>query len=119
MTKRYYPLIRKLDLRGRWHKIEVHARWSRSSDGFFKVWVNGGQKVNIQGRTLNDKGTYFKYGIYRSFLSRSARHPTQTVYYANVRKARSRENLLPTDGTGGLSPVFLDPLRKHVKEKKG
>ena len=115
LTKRYYPLISESDLRGRWHKIEVHAHWSRSRDGFFKVWVNGGQKVNIKGHTLSDKTSYFKYGIYRSFLSRSFHHPAQTVYYANVRKHRSREGLLPKEG---FYPEFADPSKKYVEEKK-
>jgi len=52
---RYYNLISENDLRGRWHKIEVNVRWSRSGKGFFKVWVNGEQKVNIKGTTMSKK----------------------------------------------------------------
>lgn len=99
LRNRYYQLIKKKDLRGKWHKIEVNVHWSRSRDGFFKVWVNGEQKVDFKGKTMNKKLAYFKYGIYRSFLSRyhSKVIPAQIVYYANVRKYTTREGLLPKD----------------------
>jgi len=99
LRNRYYRLIKKKDFRGKWHRIEVNAHWSRSRDGFFKVWVNGEQKVDFKGATMNKKLVYFKYGIYRSFLSRYKKGviPAQIVYYANVRKYTTREGLLPKD----------------------
>jgi len=51
-SRQYYKLIDKEELRGFWHRIEVHARWSDSEDGFFNVWVNGFQKVAHRGRTM-------------------------------------------------------------------
>ena len=98
-TRRYYELIDETDLRGKWHRIEVHAKWSKEDDGFFKVWVNGEQKVDYSGQTMTATKTYFKYGVYRSFMSRYKNAnankvvPGQIVYYANVRRASSRENL--------------------------
>lgn len=100
-TRRYYELIPDAELRGRWHRIEVQARWSRGSDGFFRVWVDGEQKVDHNGQTMTAERVYFKYGLYRSFLSRYKKVagansvPTQIVYFANVRRAESRAGLLP------------------------
>ena len=100
-TWMYYKLIDENDLREIWHRIEVHVKWSNKGDGFFKVWVNGEQKVYYSGKTMTATKTYFKYGIYRSFLSRyknakgSKEVPEQVVYYANVRRANSREGLVP------------------------
>ena len=100
-TRRYHPLITEEDLRGRWHRIEVQARWSPDDDGYFRVWVNGSQKVDYAGRTMTAKRVYFKYGLYRSFISRfrdaTGEHavPTQTVLFANVRRAESRALLAP------------------------
>jgi len=92
-----FPLLPEAALRGRWHKIEMHVRWSRNMDGFFRVWVNGEQKVNYAGRTFYGTDAYFKYGVYRSFLSRATAKPApgQTVLYANVRAADTREGLAP------------------------
>ena len=102
-TRRYYPLIEDADLRGRWHRIEVHARWSRDADGFMRVWVDGEAKVDHAGPTMDAETVYFKYGVYRSFLSRytTARNadavPTQIAYYANVRRAATRAELSPPE----------------------
>ena len=98
-SRNYHELIDEEDLREKWHRIEVHAKWSGKKDGFFKVWVNGEQKVDYSGRTMTATKTYFKYGIYRSFLrryktaKRSKEVPGQIVYYTNVRRADSREGL--------------------------
>ena len=100
-TGRYYPLIEESELRGRWHRIEVHAHWARDEKGFFQVWVNGEQKVDFAGRTMSADIVYFKYGVYRSFMSRYKRAkgtdtvPGQTVLYVNVKKSKTRDGLAP------------------------
>ncbi|MEF1289589.1 heparin lyase I family protein, partial [Vibrio sp. M260118] len=106
-TRKLYPLITEEELRGKWHKIEINVKWSRDDSGWFKVWVNGNQKVDYSGQTMEANTVYFKYGIYRSFLERyRIRYsktmkptkddivPTQTVFYKNVSRANSREDLL-------------------------
>ena len=96
-----YKLIDKKELRGKWHIIEVQVRWAKNKKGFFRVWVNGVQKVNLDGQTMNARTIYFKYGIYRRQLSRyeeefhTTQVPGQKVYYANVKRGRSRDDLLP------------------------
>ena len=98
-TVRYHTLIDEKALRGRWHRIEVQARWSRKEDGFMRVWVDGNQKVDHAGPTMDADEVYFKYGVYRSFLSRykTARKvdavPPQVAYFANVRRSATREGL--------------------------
>jgi hypothetical protein len=96
-----HPLISEEDLRGKWHKIEVHAKWSRDREsGIFQVWVNGELKVDYKGKTMSAKEVFFKYGIYRSFMSnykskfKTDKVPAQTVYYSNVKKGHTRENLV-------------------------
>ena len=91
-------LIEAADLRGRWHQIEVHAKWAKR-DGFLKVFVNGAQKWSYRGKTNSSGKIYFKYGVYRSFMSRYLskygvdKVPAQIVYYANVRRASTRGGL--------------------------
>ncbi|NHQ75879.1 hypothetical protein HAT86_15625 [Roseovarius gahaiensis] len=99
VARQRYPLIGPRDLRGKWHKIEVFAHWSKKADGQFSVWVNGQEKLNYSGQTMTATRVYFKYGIYRSFISRYKEEtgipvlPTQVVYYAGVRRADTREEL--------------------------
>jgi hypothetical protein len=100
-TRKYYKLIDETELRGKWHRIEVCVRWAKDETGFFRVWVNGEQKVDYTGKTMDAEKVYFKYGLYRSFLSRYKNQyqtdvvPVQKVYFANVKRAKSREGLAP------------------------
>lgn len=100
-TRKYYPLIQESDLRGKWHQIEVHARWTKGETGFMNVWINGEQKVAYSGQTMTASKVYFKYGVYRSFMSRYRNLngvkdvPAQVVFYSNVRRADTREELHP------------------------
>ena len=98
-TSKLYLLIGESELRGRWHRIEIHAHWTRAPTGFFRVWVNGEQRVDYSGPTMTGKTVYFKYGVYRSFLSRylqahgKSEVPAQGAYFAGVKRANSREQL--------------------------
>jgi Polysaccharide lyase len=96
-TQERFHLIDEARLRGQWHHIEMQVRWSRQTDGFLRVWVNGEQRVDYFGPTFHAAEVYFKYGVYRGFLSRARARPvgTQVVYFANVRAARAREGLTP------------------------
>ncbi len=98
-SSEYYLLIQEATLRGRWHRVEVHVRWEKDKTGFFRVWVNGTQKVDYEGATMDASYVYFKYGLYRSFLSRYKSKnnvdsvPAQTVYFSNVKRSLSRHGL--------------------------
>lgn len=100
-TRKYYKLIDESDLRGNWHKIEVQVMWAKNKKGYFRVWVNGVQKVDYSGQTMDAQKVYFKYGVYRSFLSRyknrfnATQVPTQKVYFTNVRRSKTRDGLQP------------------------
>lgn len=95
------PLIDEADLRGRWHKVEVEARWSKGADGLIRVWVDGVRKIDHAGPTMDAAKVYFKYGVYRSFMTRYEKAngvdvvPAQVAYYANVRRAADRDGLAP------------------------
>lgn len=88
-------LIAEKQLRGRWQDILVNARWSKNKDGFLRVWVNGEQKFSRDGANIAQEGPiFFKYGIYRSFLSRKKeKHPDQVVYFDAVRWGARREDV--------------------------
>ena len=96
-----YKLINGENLRGKWHKVEVHSKWSNDDSGFFKVWVNGVQKVDYNGRTMTEEFNHFRYGIARYNLSRYKDEndvenvPSQKIYFSNVKRADTREGLNP------------------------
>lgn len=98
-TKERKLLLGEDELRGRWHRIEVHAGWSRNDSGFFRVYVNGKKAYEYEGKTMSARRIYFKYGVYRAFVSRykGVRNvdevPAQIAYYANVRRGKTREGL--------------------------
>ncbi len=99
-----HELIPEVSLRGRWHKLEIQVAWQTNEQGEFNVWINGKQKVKYRGPTMDAKRVYFKYGLYRAFISRYQRPnnaeinipiftPTQKVYFSNVKRANHRSNL--------------------------
>ncbi len=100
-TEKYYPLLTKKEFKGRWHTIKLHVKWSKNNDGFFYVWIDGKQKVKYIGQTMDANQVYFKYGVYRSFLSRYKdkygvqKVPAQKVYYSNVKRSETEKGLLP------------------------
>ncbi len=110
-----HELISEASLRGQWHKIVIQVIWQNNQQGQFNVWVNGKSKVKYTGPTMDASRVYFKYGLYRAFISRyqfSGRTgintrkgfnisenlniltPTQKVYFSNVKRANTRNDLV-------------------------
>jgi hypothetical protein len=54
-------------VKNQWYDFVYHVKWSPGSDGFFKAWVNGVQKVNHSGPTLYvGQNCYLKLANYHS-----------------------------------------------------
>ncbi len=93
------PLIDAENFSGKWHRIEVNDKWEKDDTGFLKVWVNGDLKFTHTGKTMTADTVYFRYGVYRSFISRykaasgNDTVPTQIAIFANVSKAPTRDGL--------------------------
>ena len=92
-------IIDEPDFKGKWHDIVIKAIWTNGKHGEFVVWVNGVEKYSYNGPTTEGGGTYFKFGIYRSFMSRYKYRtgentvPTQIIYYDEVRHGRTRADV--------------------------
>jgi hypothetical protein len=90
----YISLIDEDLLLGRWHEISVNVEWSKD-EGFFRVWVNGQQRVDHRGPTCSNCKVFFSYGIMRSELSRfrsqlkTEKLPVQVVYFTQAVKSAS------------------------------
>lgn len=80
---------------GQWNRIMVNGVWSTGNDGFLKIYLNGKLKWSHSGQTINkDLKPYFRYGIYRSFISRcSGGCGTQIAYYHNVVQGKRRADV--------------------------
>lgn len=98
-TTRRIPLIDHKKFASQWHRIEIQAKWTTSSSGLLKVWVNNDLKFEHHGGTMTAETVYFRFGVYRSFISRyksatgQQALPTQIAMYSGVRKASTRDGL--------------------------
>lgn len=88
-------LFSDTEMNGKWNDILVHVKWSRNKEqGFFHVYVNGEDMPRYTwfGPTSRNHGIpYFKFGVYRTFMSRRSGPdptPTQVAYYDNVVASR-------------------------------
>ncbi len=100
-----YPLVDNKNLRGKWHTVLVYAKWSTGPDGELKVWVNNVLKADIKGpNTSNTTPVYFKYGIYRSYISRMQNRPTHILYIDEVRKGPTRASV-DLNGAAKFKPL--------------
>ncbi len=93
--KREYPLIKLKHMKGKWTDISFCLDYENKR---MDVWLNGTKVHVINKSPINfmPESTYFKYGIYRSFISRhqkeigeGAKLPTQIVYYDEIRRGNS------------------------------
>ena len=109
-AKNLYPnnqvrtLLTGNEIRGKWHTVVVFANWSTGADGILQVWINGKQRLDLRGpNTVNTTPVFFKYGIYRSFVSRVPNRPPHVLYIDEVRKGPTRESVDPF--TGRIPPL--------------
>lgn len=88
-------LARIDDLRGRW--VDVLLRHDSGPDPVIEVWLDGERRASVQGWDMPPpEFFYFKYGIYRSYVSRQgAPMPTQIAYFDEVRMGASRDSARP------------------------
>ncbi len=77
---------------GVWHDFIYHVRWSYRDDGFVELWIDGKKVVDYRGPVgyNDDKGPYFKYGIYRNDVEE-----TYVVYFDEYRRGNSYEEVDP------------------------
>ncbi len=90
-------ILDDISLRGNWNDIVVHVRWTFQDTGIFHVWVNGKKAYDYSGPTMGQNTkVYFKFGIYRAFISRYKERysasglPVQVIYFDEVRRGRTR-----------------------------
>jgi hypothetical protein len=93
---RDFNLIKVSEMRGKWTDIAIHFDTSKRNE-FLEVFVNGEEKASITDwiNFIPEK-YYFKYGIYRSFVSRhGGPMPTQILYIDEVKIGSTREGVSP------------------------
>ena len=95
------PAIDKENLKGKWHKVEWHVRYSKKIDGFVKVYVNDELKVNRTGfQTSKHSHVEIKYGSYshpeytNGVYPEGYQFPSHTIYFAGFSIEKDRNKLL-------------------------
>ncbi|MBE1283493.1 MAG: hypothetical protein GJ676_09285 [Rhodobacteraceae bacterium] len=88
-------LASKSQMLGRWNRVMVNAKWSQQKDGYLHLYMNGKKIWSYLGPTSNDsEPIYFRYGIYRSFVSRCGGPcPTVVAYFRDVKRGTSRSRV--------------------------
>ncbi|WP_299146861.1 heparin lyase I family protein [uncultured Tateyamaria sp.] len=89
-----YNLASIDELRGKWTDFAVRVN-TRTAPGTIEVFKNGqGVARHAFNQNYAPKAYYFKYGVYRSFVSENrAPMPTQVVYFDEVRLGRSYDKV--------------------------
>ena len=85
-----YNLATISELRGHWTDFVVRLN-TKSAPGLLEVYKNGTRvAAHAYNQNYAPREYYFKYGIYRSFVSRNGGPmPTQVVYFDEVRMGKS------------------------------
>ena len=113
------------DIKGRWTDLMIHVKFTKE-DGFMELYLNGKRKYRIERDTvikyrqwhfykatdfivLEPQDFYFKYGIYRCFISNytdisGKSVPTQILYYDEVRVGNDRASV-DIRGNDQINPV--------------
>ncbi len=95
-TDEFRKLLEVKDMIGKWNDILININSTSKDKGFYKVWVNNELKYEFSGPTTKGNESYFKFGIYHTWINRWDENkrgpfPTQVVYYDEVRVGKSRE----------------------------
>jgi hypothetical protein len=110
-------------LSNRWHDILVHAKWSTGKNGLFQVWVDGKQKLVRKGRNMyaNRSPKWFRFGMYRPQIYRATNKPIQIVYYDELVRGSSCEDVsqfMTCPGGGSLKVTSPNGKEKWKTKKK-
>jgi Polysaccharide lyase len=111
-------LVRLDAIKGRWTDVMIHVNFSKA-DGFLEVYIDGKKKYDLHREAMiknqrvgysvifykntdfivfEPQNFYFKYGIYRNFISNYTNRtgqpvPTQILYYDEVRVGSDRASV--------------------------
>ncbi len=90
------PVADFKNLTGKWSKFEVYVKWASDASGKAIVYLNGELVQDYSGSTLVkglEATNYFKFGIYLCCTEDVNQIKAATTYFANVRRAKTREGL--------------------------
>ena len=81
---------------GKWLDFVIFAKWSQSDDGRFRIWINGNERLDHRGQNmLCSDSLHFKYGVYRSFVSRNQKAGTMgtVAYHDGIRVSKTKDGM--------------------------
>jgi len=121
-TYKKYLVIPNKGLSNKWHDFRVHTKWSTASNGFFKLWRNGKLLIDRKGKTVSTKHEIlFRFGIYRSFFDKPKSSIKHIVYYDELVRGSSCEDVsqfMTCPGGGSLKVTSPNGKEKWKTKKK-
>lgn len=93
-----FPLMNISDMRGRWTDVAINFD-TDTSEEVLEVYVNGQRRARYTNWIeFLPEDYFFKYGIYRSFVSRhGGPMPTQILFIDEVRMGSSMESVMVSE----------------------
>jgi hypothetical protein len=93
-----FRLLSLDEMKGKWNDISFCLDFAKNN---MSLWVNGQKKFNINQPPTGlhlPESIFFKYGIYQSFITKYKKKynrntPTQIVYYDEIRRGSSIEEV--------------------------
>jgi len=121
-TYKKYLVIPNKGLSNKWHDFRVHTKWSTASNGFFKLWRNGKLLIDRKGKTVSTKHEIaFRFGIYRPFTGRAKSNITHIVYYDELVRGNSCDDVsqfMTCPGGSSLKVTSPNGKEKWKTQKK-
>ena len=121
-NEKYYLVIPSRELSNRWHDFVLNIKWSAGAKGLIRIWRNGKLLVTHKGKNSDTKDPLsFRFGIYRSYLNNVSSAKGQIVYYDELVRGSSCEDVsqfMTCPGGGSLKVTSPNGKEKWKTKKK-
>lgn len=115
----YRRLIGLSEMKGRWVNVLLNLS-SKGPSSVLEIYIDGSLVERFEQSLPNSPaGFYFKYGIYRSFISRHGKPmPTQVVYFKDVKIGSERKDVDPNGEKFTVNPADSSLREKLILREK-
>ena len=121
-NEKYYLVIPSKELSNRWHDFVLNIKWSAGANGLIRIWRNGKLLVTHKGQNSSSKDPLsFRFGIYRGYLNRVGTAKGHIVYYDELVRGSSCDDVsqfMTCPGGSSLKVTSPNGKEKWKTKKK-